>query len=265
MSDLADRVSGPAAPAGTKSADAWIDELAKGKDRAFPNIKRADVVDGLRARVTKPSRIDQANTSLCGPASLFYCVAQTKAALYARYVTELYQTGKSTIGTTVVKPGTDCRKYAPSVKAGIHPVDWIALASLRDSENDAFSYASPSAETGGITMPGDLLGWFIDAGFAKQGNYTNLVFTKDVANLKAAGERYKQRQSVCLFISANMLETPGVKSTFPDHWVVLASNITFAGNVAAFTVFSWGELKAVELDVTKLCRNLYGYIASSAT
>src|SRR5690349_226344 len=94
-----------------KTAQEWITELANGKEQAFPNISRADVVSGLRARIASPVKIDQANTSLCGAASLMYCLASRKPDVYAQYVAELYQTGKGRLGKLKVEPGKDCRAY----------------------------------------------------------------------------------------------------------------------------------------------------------
>ncbi len=164
-------------------------------------------------------------------------------------------------------PGWVARTAAASAPAdpakGIHPVDCVALASLRDSGNDFLEYDGPSDEAGGITMPGDLVGWFKDAGFSKDANYTNFVFTKDVKNLVGASDRFAHGHSVCLFINSNMLGKAHEESWFPDHWVVLASPVTFADGKATFSVYTWGSLRTVAPRPNVLCENLYGYISSS--
>lgn len=173
-----------------KTAQESLADLAHGTTQAFPNIQRAEMVDGLKERLAKPSAISQRNTSLCGPASLMYNLARSKDAAYSQYVVDLYQTGTAKIGKLTIKPGNGCRNYGASAANGIHPVDWVSLAGLRDSENDAIDYDSPSAKTGGITMPGDLLDWFKDAGFSKDKNETNLVWTKAIGDLTEAGAAY---------------------------------------------------------------------------
>jgi hypothetical protein len=247
-----------------KTAQESLTALASGTTQAFPNIKRSDMVSGLKARIAKPVEIDQANTSLCGAASLMYSLASAKDAVYAQYVVDLYQTGTGTIGKLTVKPGAGCRRYAATAGSGIHPVDWVSLASLRDSENDALDYDTPSAAAGGITMPGDLLDWFQDAGFSKDQNVTNLVWTKGVSDLTAAGSKYLQGRRVCLFINANMLSSPNEGSAFPDHWVVLESAVRIMNGNAQFKVFTWGGLRNVDVPVDRFCKNFYGYISSSA-
>ena len=246
-----------------KTAQQWVADLGTGTAQAFPNIKRADVVNGLNDRLAKPSRIDQSNTSLCGAASLMYTLARLKPEVYAQYVTELYTTGETKLGTHSVKPGPDCKRYSATTTSGIHPADWVALASLRDSENDTFVYDSPSAEVGGITMPGDLLDWFKYAGFSKDSNVTNLVWTKDESDLKTASSKFSLSQTVCLFINANLLQHPDSGSAFPDHWVVLESPVSITKGNVDLTVYTWGGTQQVSLPVSKFCTNFYGFIACS--
>jgi hypothetical protein len=247
------------------TANDWVKSLSKGTKQAFQNIKRNDVVSGLKDRLAAPKRIAQANTSLCGPACFMYCVASLKSDSYAGYVTTLYEVGAGSIGKLLVQPGDDCKEYAPSTSSGIHPVDWVALASLRDSENDAFDYDAPSDEAGGITMPEDLLDWFIQAGFCRGANITNLVFTKSQKEIEDASTRFYQYQSVCLFINANMLQNPSSQSWTPDHWVVLTSPITIKKDNINFEVYSWGSIQKVDTTVNNFCKNFYGYISSSST
>ncbi|MDR3213434.1 MAG: hypothetical protein LBT71_05900, partial [Azoarcus sp.] len=63
-----------------------------------------------------------------------YCIARENPDAYGEYVLDLAMTGEGRIGNLVVKPGTDCRKAGPDAK-NIAPVDWVALASLRDTSN----------------------------------------------------------------------------------------------------------------------------------
>ena len=248
-----------------KTAQDWLADLKTGTKQAYPNITRSDMVAGLTKRLSSPVSINQANTSLCGAACLMYSLAKLKDAVYAQYVVDLYHTGKANLGRLSVEPGSDCRNYKPDPAKGIHPVEWVALASLRDSENDVFDYDEPSDEVGGITMPGDLMDWFKDSGFKNDNNVTNLVFTKDEDCLKAAGKRHLLTQSVCLFINANLLSNPTQGSMFPDHWVVLTSPVTINKGQVSLEVFSWGGLEQVKMPVDRFCKNFYGYISSSAS
>jgi len=247
-----------------KTAQQWLTDLTSGTTQAYPNINRLDMVTGLTVRLATPRKINQANTSLCGAACLMYCLASLKDASYAQYVVDLYHTGKAQLGKLTVKPGDDCKSYKPSATKGIHPVDWVALASLRDSENDFFDYDEPSDEVGGITMPGDLVDWFKDAGFSKDANFTNFAFTKDEGTIRAVGNRFNQQHSVCLFIHSNLLDDPTEGSWTPNHWVVLTSHVIIKNKRVTMSVFSWGQILKIDLKVDNFCKNFYGYISSSA-
>jgi hypothetical protein len=207
----------------------------------FPHIQRIDVALGLRARVDRPSLISQQSSSLCGPAALVFDLATNDPVRYAQYVIDLYERGVADVRQLHVKAGDDLRAYDPS--GLIDPADWIALASLRDSDNFFFDYQSVDNEFAGITLPGDLEGWFKKIGYTKVINDTNLMTDKDEANIREADRLYKDDYWVCLFINANMLSaaTQDQGSTTASHWVVLTSPVTIAGGKISFQVFTWGK------------------------
>jgi hypothetical protein len=242
---------------------------ASGGQGSWPFISKEDVVRGARERLGDPSKIDQGSSSLCGPTSLLYSVIKKNPEAYASYIMHLYNGGYARIGSLEVKPRSDTRNYkVPRDK--IHPVDWMGLASLRDSENLALSYSSVEDEAAGITMPGTLAEWFKKAGFASVRNVTNLLLTKSRSDIEAADSLRQQGYRVCLFINADMLEftTQNNKSILPDHWVVLSGPVRFiAGDRISLTVFTWGEglrpvPKAGTLSVSAFLNNFYGYVAA---
>ena len=98
---------------------------------------------------------------------------------FARYVIDLYETGRAKIGSLEVKPGADCRNYRV-VADDVAAVDWVALASLRDGGNALLDYQSPSNEAAGITLPGTLASWFRAGDFRPVENKTNLFFDSDL-------------------------------------------------------------------------------------
>lgn len=73
------------------------------------------------------------------------------ATISARYVIDLFEKGKAPIGRIFVEPGSDVRSYSPP--SSMEQVDWMTMASLRDSENFLFDDDEESGAFAGITMP----------------------------------------------------------------------------------------------------------------
>ena len=233
---------------------------------AFSLIERTEVAQGLSTRIQRPGQISQRSSSLCGPASLLFSVARTRPNEYAQFVVDLADKGDAKLGKLRIEPGQDLKRHLPA-KGSIDPSDWIALASIRDSENWFFDYQSASDQVAGITIPSSLASWYKKAGYTDIRNETNLYFIKDEANANMASTLYRKGFKVALFISANMLDTKSktTSSTTPDHWVVLTSKIKIGANVS-FTVYTWGDPRrrvpqTGSLSKKDFLNNYYGYVA----
>lgn len=245
----------------------------KTKLPAFKNIPRDELVRTVQERKRDASLINQSGTSLCGAASLMFLTAKHRSGQYAEFVTELYENGKAQLGQLEIAPGQGCKDFNPTGK--ITAADWVALASVRDSENMILDYDDPSDEAAGITLPSTLASWLEKAGFQGVINDTNLYFTKGEEELKRADQLFRSGCEVCLFVNADGLsERPSVRSnlsqmsTTPNHWVVLTSNIKIANESAEFTVFTWGQgarrvpyMPMTEFSLEMWLQNFYGYVA----
>ncbi|WP_431281830.1 hypothetical protein ACQW02_20870 [Humitalea sp. 24SJ18S-53] len=257
-----------------------IDEFSKrGGAGVFPHISRADVVAGLRERLADKKSISQKTTSLCGPSALCTSLLHDDPDVYVTYVISVWETGVGKLGTIVVKPGEDCRNYKPKPMPSkfsgkprnfIAPVDWVALASLRDSENDVFDYDDDDDAAGGITMPEDLAEWFTKVGYRDQRNETNIWFTKGAANIDEAGRLRSQGYAVALFICANMIQAKSQRDhgvfTIPDHWILLNHTSGFTQGSIDLNIWSWGgDIQVPDkgrLSEDDFSGNYFGYVAA---
>lgn len=240
---------------------------------AFKNIPRDELVRTVEERKRNASLISQRGTSLCGAASLMFLTAQHKSGQYADFVTDLYENGKARLGELEITPGQGCKDFNPAGK--IAAADWVALASIRDSENVILDYDDPSDEAAGITIPSTLASWLEKSGFQSVINNTNLYLTKGEEDLKSADQLKRSGYKVCLFVNADGLsKTPSVRNsvfqmaTIPNHWIVLTSNITIDKESVKFTVFSWGRgdrpvpfVPMKESSLEMWLQNFYGYVA----
>ena len=244
----------------TRMIDAFA---AKSEDGVFPNISRSDVANGMRARLKNPELIDQASSSLCGPAALMYAVLCKSPYFYVRYITGLYDTGFGALGDSfgiAVRPGPDCRAADPSGE--LAGVDWVALASLRDSENDFIDYQGPSDKAGGITMPVSLSLWMGKCGFADRKNETNVLMTASESNLKDAADLHRGGHTVCLFCKGDTLRgTAGGVTTTPSHWVVMTREAVISKNNVTMQVFSWGQFFELNMPKATFFSTYFGFVS----
>ncbi|WP_151742067.1 hypothetical protein [Acinetobacter seifertii] len=223
-------------------------------------FSKAQIEAGLQSRLNEPLP-DQRYASLCGPAAYFFCLINLSPSRYKLAVKQLWETGQTKIGDLEIRPSQDgCRQvnnfYLPSGNPKIPPIDWITLASLRESENLKLKLKNPSQEVPGITTPMELERWFRESGFhvaasypIKMGGYDR-DFISEI-NSKYAGPDYY----IVTLISASLLDS-GISSgtkLVPDHWIVWTDKLrnlngqpinessnTFDTKVT-LKMFTWGE------------------------
>ena len=252
------------------------------------SFSHSDFFEAIKLRIKDPYIINQNKVNLCGPNAFFYCVAEKYPNHYAKYMIDLWTLGQAYLGKLHVKPSKSC--LTASLGTGnIHPADWIALASLRDSSNAFFNFDEINDATGGITFPGDMADWFRKTLFSSVENNTSISHRASFDNLKKAQRLYGANKSVCFLISAKMMYLPMKVNAVPNHWVVLTSNILVDGKSLNHTHSSdldayldkkislhaatWGEDKGkVPLHTKNRTKHLtlnefltfyYGFVAAS--
>ncbi|AMW78379.1 hypothetical protein AMD27_05440 [Acinetobacter sp. TGL-Y2] len=223
-------------------------------------FSKAQIEAGLQSRLNEPLP-DQDITSLCGPAAYFFCLINLSPSKYKLAVKQLWETGQSKIGELEIKPSINgCRKVQNFYKKSnsqpkIPPIDWITLASLRESENIGLKLNDPSQEVAGITTWGEVANWFKKSGFKgvkKYPFYLNGYNPSLISEINQyAGEDYY----VVTLISASLLSsgTSSGTQSFPDHWIIWTDKlrdskgqaITIAANPytteVSLKMFTWGE------------------------
>ena len=258
-------------------------------------LAKEKIDEGLKSRLAK-EKVDedlvkmefpnQQQAMLCGPAAFFYCLLVDRPDLYKQMVKELWESGKTKIGTLKLEPSYDCRHpkkffyydntlgYTTRIPA----IDWITLASLRDTENVFFDFDSPDDQIPGITPAGDLKTWFKKAGseivYEINTNIINQVTgpkltLKDLCRLNS----YVRKDThVVMLITSRMFDTR-VSITTKNHWIVWADKLklingyevteqTLLTELVELECFSWGSVDNHLLDNTTLADVIkYSYAA----
>lgn len=229
---------------------------------AFSLLARRDIAAGLMARIDDPSVIQQGPTQFCGPGSFIFSLASDDPLRYVRFAIELYETGKSALGGLDIEPDDEVVRSAPP-SPEIEPVDWMVLASIRDSENWFFDVETGASIVRAGTNPHEIAGWFREAGYTKVVEEVNTVFSKDLANAQMASNLYDEGYKVVLYLGMGVF-SPGQGGT---HFVGLTSPISLVPTNVFFDVFTWGEgrrhvPKTGVLTLPNFLKDYYGFIAA---
>ncbi|MDR1424402.1 MAG: hypothetical protein LBI92_07355 [Azoarcus sp.] len=167
-------------------------------------------------------------------------MARENTAAYGEYVLDLALTGEGNLGGLHVKAGDGCRNAVLDNR--IEPVDWVALASLRDDTNSVAAMDEPSDQFAGITTGGDLKKWFSKTGWFPGGivDTSSWAASQSLDNLLEVNLR-SANAYVCLCLNASIIApTSGEvgmnkigKAHAPknwwggaNHWVVLGDAAT---------------------------------------
>ncbi len=239
-----------ATPKVQQSAREMVSQFqARTGNPAFVNIDRATVARSLVDRIESPSRIKQNASSLCGAMSLLYFVARASPALYVKYVIDLYESGEGSINKLKVKPGESVKNGRQSSE---DPADWIASASLRDSENSFLPYNAPGKESAGITPSSDMVKWLKNVGATNildKTSYIHKGVDDGLNNLLTAGTTCSNAKSwVFLLIDAGVIAPIQKPAITQYHWVALLSaNVKKTG--IRLELFTWGKKRIIpEVD-----------------
>ncbi|EPV5031705.1 hypothetical protein ACV6RL_001193 [Cronobacter sakazakii] len=230
----------------------------------------------IASRMNQSSYPDQGGTSLCGPASFFYCLQMDRPDVYKQAANELWLYGKTKISTLEISPGYGCRHPKGTFYSGgterVSGLDWMTLAGLRDSENSVMSYDEVDDQVAGITMWGKLTEWFELAGYIKV--FDNIGLGRsNIQDIARLNQFAKNGLKVVSLISAGMLFDFGSDDTInKNHWVVWDGTLknssgkdidtnSSAGEVVNLRLFSWGEVKnqiKLNKSLEYVCKHIFG-------
>ncbi|MUT68751.1 hypothetical protein [Paenibacillus sp. NEAU-GSW1] len=220
----------------------------------WPNIVKSELIADIKLKIANPFKIDQASTPLCGPASILFELVSRHPAKYVAICRELFETGKFTARTKIVKPSSTLLNSR--VRSGVSVADWMLMATLRDTENALFPVEANSNDAvTGLTTPWEMKGWTFEIlGFSNVAYESTYVYGEFEAMRKAKQIR-DQGGVAFLMIHAAMLGNPDPAVGYPNHWVSYLSNLKIDEGVwyswdsghINFDCYSWGSKKSVNL------------------
>lgn len=225
----------------------------------------------------------QDRSMLCGPAAFFYCVQKDRPDLYQQVIKELWESGKTKIGSLVIEPSNGTKHpdkffYKKTANPRLPVIDWITLASLRDTESYFISIDKPTGplvDFSSATLAGTLERWFNRVG--AETIFDNIVYRRhsNIEEVCQLNTYINSDYHVLSLISAAMLKGGaeaflGMK--FKTHWIVWedklrlldGSEITTKTNLSEkvkLTLFSWGKVTQqlkINLTLEQFLEHTYG-------
>ena len=247
------------------------DFLKRSGHGQWPHLDRDEVGIGMLMRIAYPSSVDQNQTNLCGPAAALFNVLLDRPGAYAQFAIDMYEKGGAKLVNIWIKPQGNLLGYAlPPGK--IDPVDWVTLASIRNSNDWFIHYDSADNTFSGATTPMELAYWFTRAGYSDVKEDANLVERQRFTmNMDEASRLFSAGYRVCLLIDDQMVHygtqsESGSKILLDRHWIVLRSTIDRSGGNVKMTIFTWGDKQyqvpqTGVLTLDDFLMNYYGYVA----
>ncbi|XDZ50148.1 PAAR domain-containing protein [Neisseriaceae bacterium CLB008] len=214
--------------------------------------------------------IQQGPSSLCGPACFAFCLLQDRPDHYVATILSLWQHGQAQLGQqrlqprpTTLRPKNFTRADSHGQRTHLPIIDWIFLASLKDSSNKLLPYATPHHKTAGITFWFHLDRWFHAVGAPKLNHYYAPLgsHSRQIAQLN---QQHPDHHLIAL-VGAGLLHNG--HGRLSNHWIVLtkppvyAQQPPLADTHTRLQLFSWGQCSEqgrLNLTFKSFKQHLYG-------
>jgi hypothetical protein len=234
-----------------------------------------------------PRSVQQAGMNLCGPAAFCQMALGRDPVAMMRFATDLFDKGTASIGSLKIAPGQDLlgADYAAMARQGnpSSQAEWMLLGALRNS-TEAFWQPSwtgnPQQELAAMTRPEELAGWMRQSGIWSKVTDGGKWATNP--GIPAATDLMQgEGIDIALLIQINLLvgsklepagpvpaaapERNALLAQFPNHWVVLLSEIVpdTAQENLTFTIWTWGGGLKVTAPKQVFLNNYYGAVTAS--
>ncbi len=238
-----------------KAALEAIEEFAKSSaPSAWAFLDKATIVADLRSRVNDPFQINQGGQPFCGPAAVLFELVRKQPLRYVRICQSLFETGYFQAASHWLSAPNELRQ-ASRGDLRMSQVDWMVLATLRQSENLLFP-VEPNApdmirNLAGMTKSWEMRGWIKEILGYRKSEYYHAYLMNDVSALNQAAAAIQAGGVAFALITAEgMLETNPPPIPFPSHWIALLGNVSVANNQVSFDIYTWSKKLHLDLDLS---------------
>lgn len=238
----------------SKTALEAIEGFAKSSaPSAWAFLDKATIVADLRSRVSDPFQINQGGQPFCGPAAVLFELVRKQPLRYVRIYQSLFETGYFQAANHWLSAPNELRQAS---RGDLHmsQVDWMVLATLRQSENLLFP-VEPNApdmirNLAGMTKSWEMRGWIKEILGYRKSEYYHAYLMNDVSALNQAAAAIQAGGVAFALITAEgMLQTNPPPIPFPSHWIALLGNVLVTNSQVSFDIYTWSKKLHLDLDL----------------
>ncbi len=230
-----------------------IDEFAKSSTPGvWAFLDKGTIVADLRSRVNDPFQINQGGQPFCGPAAVLFELVRKQPLRYVRICQSLFETGYFQAASHWISAPNEL-KQASRGDLHMSQVDWMVLATLRQSENLLFAVEPNAPELirnlAGMTKSWEMRGWIKEIlGYRKSEYYHAYLMNDERALSQTATAIQAGGVAFALITAEGMLQTDPPPIPFPSHWVAVLGNVAVTNGQVSLDVYTWS--KKLHLDLT---------------
>ena len=235
-------------------------------------LDRVDVAQRLEQLLEDPDSVRQGDFGFCGIAAFLRYWASRDPDAVARFTIELFNRGKSKIGTYSVEPCEEllhCDYVA--LNTNCPSTDWMIMGALQDSENAVLDFEGSPDESWALgANSGEVAEW-LDACdvYDDVGDECNGFFTKDVSNLRRL-QPSDTTDVICCVNATFMrryhsLEAQTLlRKQFPSHFFGLNEAVVESGGEMWLEYWTWASSYTHVYPITDIRRDYYGAVVAKA-
>ena len=233
---------------------------------AWQFLDKATIIGEMRDRLTNPFTVNQGGQPFCGPAAVLFELVRKQPDRYVEICQSLF-----TIGGFQSKnhwiPASDKLRQASSGNLRMGQVDWMVLATLRESENRLFP-VQPNApdlirNLAGMTQSWELIGWVQEFLGYTHTAYNHAYLTNDLSALHKAEDAIAAGGVAFALVTAEGLINHEWVVPFPNHWISILGNIQANEDRTQFDIYTWS--KQVRIDIDTPTFRKYFWLTVTAT
>lgn len=225
----------------------------------WPGLNKSQIVAEMRSRVTDPFQVNQGGQPFCGPATIVFELVRRDPLRYVEICRSLFLVGGfHTQSQRWISPSPRLRGSQGNLR--MPQVDWMLLATLRESENLIFAVDANAPEIlrnmSGMTKSWEIAGWVREILGCREVQYHHAYFVGDIIALQKAADAINAGGVALALITAEgMLGNRPPLVAYPSHWIVLLGNIAIQSTIPgqaeggrlSFDIYTWARQMRVDL------------------